>query len=88
LAGETKLPDPVDSIPANARAILNAALKEKNIDLNLYVVEYFQDNKVYSIGVYYKKKAVDLLGSDPDYPDYEVLIQRSPIKLLRISIAR
>ena len=88
MAGETKLPDPVKSIPDDAKAILVAALRERHVDTDLSVHPYFQRDERYSVGVYYKKKTPGLRGSDPKHPDYDVEIQRNPLKLLRVSIAR
>jgi hypothetical protein len=88
MAEETKLPEPVKKISAGAMALVEAVMRRKDIDPALYNSEYFADDKEYTVALFYKRKKASVRGSDPEHPDYEIVISRKDNKLVRISQAR
>ena len=63
-------------------------MKDREVNLELYELFFFQDELHYIITTSYKHKQAGLRGSDPQFPDYEVSISKEDFSINRVSIAR
>jgi hypothetical protein len=88
MAEPTPLPQPVDAIDPEALKVVRHVMEERGIDPALYEAEYFADQDFWTVALYYRHKKPGLRGSDPEHPDYEIVISRDSNQLESVSIAR
>ena len=84
----TQAPRPVEHVPEKAKQAFYKAMKDREVDLGLYELLFFEDELHYIITTSYKHKHAGLRGSDPQFPDYEVSISKDDFSVTRVSIAR